>query len=61
MYYTPYINCHFSEQHFYHSQKTFDAKNLLAILQSNLAYACDIVPYSFGRTYHAIVPLYHTV
>jgi len=32
MYYTPNINCQFSEQHFYHSQKTFDAKNLLAIL-----------------------------
>ena len=76
MYYTPYINCHFSEQHFYHSQKTFDAKNLLAILtqkfsiclchcaiqfQQNIPCHCAIVLYSLSRTYHAIVPLCYTV
>ena len=76
MYYTPHINGQFSEQHFYNSQKTFDAKNLLAILtqkfsiclchcaiqfQQNIPCHCAIVLYSLSRTYHAIVPLCYTV
>jgi len=76
MYYTPKINGQFSEQHFYHSQKNFDATNLLAILtkqfsiclchcaiqfQQDIPCHCAIVLYNLSRTYHAIVPLCYTV